>query len=195
MIPSINEMIPSINEMISSINEMIPSINEMIPSINEMIPSINISIIEILNKIKNVDVVKLFGYIYIIKFSILIISNSKQYCRKKIKLIPQINNYINSEKKKVILEIQENFKNEVKNLTLYNNIPNFGIKPEEIENLFQLNFVPIVNENDSIATSEIKFGDNDRLASRVAQISSAAANRYKYVCTEFIPTTLILCPA
>ena len=41
------------------------------------------------------------------------------------------------------------------------------------ENLFQLNFVPIVNENDSIATSEIKYGDNDRLASRVAQISSA----------------------
>ena len=41
------------------------------------------------------------------------------------------------------------------------------------ENLFQLNFIPIVNENDSIATSEIKYGDNDRLASRVAQISSA----------------------
>ena len=43
------------------------------------------------------------------------------------------------------------------------------------ENLFQLNFVPIVNENDSIATSEIKYGDNDRLASRVAQISAADA--------------------
>ena len=41
------------------------------------------------------------------------------------------------------------------------------------ENLFKLNFVPIVNENDSIATSEIKYGDNDRLASRVAQISNA----------------------
>ncbi len=41
------------------------------------------------------------------------------------------------------------------------------------DNLFELNFVPIVNENDSIATSEIKYGDNDRLASRVAQISSA----------------------
>ena len=42
-----------------------------------------------------------------------------------------------------------------------------------INNLFELNFVPIVNENDSIATSEIKYGDNDRLASRVAQISGA----------------------
>jgi len=34
--------------------------------------------------------------------------------------------------------------------------------------------VPIINENDSIATSEIRFGDNDRLAARVAQ--AAAAN-------------------
>jgi len=41
------------------------------------------------------------------------------------------------------------------------------------ENLFELGFVPIVNENDSTATSEIKYGDNDRLASRVAQISNA----------------------
>ena len=42
-----------------------------------------------------------------------------------------------------------------------------------IDNLFQLGFVPIVNENDTIATAEIKYGDNDRLASRVAQISGA----------------------
>ena len=42
-----------------------------------------------------------------------------------------------------------------------------------INNLFKLGFIPIVNENDSIATSEIKYGDNDRLASRVAQISGA----------------------
>ena len=41
------------------------------------------------------------------------------------------------------------------------------------ENLFNLDFIPIVNENDSIATSEIKYGDNDRLASRVAQITNA----------------------
>tara|TARA_B100001123_G_scaffold155570_1_gene180217 strand:+ start:121 stop:1227 length:1107 start_codon:yes stop_codon:yes gene_type:complete len=41
------------------------------------------------------------------------------------------------------------------------------------ENLFELGFVPIVNENDSIATTEIKYGDNDRLASRVAQILGA----------------------
>ena len=41
------------------------------------------------------------------------------------------------------------------------------------ENLFKLNYIPIVNENDTIATSEIKYGDNDRLASRVSQIISA----------------------
>ena len=41
------------------------------------------------------------------------------------------------------------------------------------ENLLELGFVPIVNENDTIATSEIKYGDNDRLASRVAQITNA----------------------
>ena len=41
------------------------------------------------------------------------------------------------------------------------------------DNLFKLGYVPIVNENDSVATSEIKYGDNDRLASRVAQISNA----------------------
>ena len=41
------------------------------------------------------------------------------------------------------------------------------------ENLFDLGFIPIVNENDTIATTEIKYGDNDRLAARVAQIIGA----------------------
>ncbi len=41
------------------------------------------------------------------------------------------------------------------------------------ENLLDLNYIPIVNENDTIATTEIKYGDNDRLASRVAQITNA----------------------
>ena len=42
------------------------------------------------------------------------------------------------------------------------------------ENLFKLKAIPIVNENDTTATSEIKYGDNDRLAARVAQIISAS---------------------
>tara|TARA_X000001036_G_scaffold170460_1_gene161268 strand:+ start:811 stop:1896 length:1086 start_codon:yes stop_codon:yes gene_type:complete len=41
------------------------------------------------------------------------------------------------------------------------------------ENLFKLKAVPIVNENDTTATTEIKYGDNDRLAARVAQIIGA----------------------
>ena len=36
-----------------------------------------------------------------------------------------------------------------------------------------MNIVPIVNENDTTATSEIRYGDNDRLAARVAQIINA----------------------
>ena len=43
------------------------------------------------------------------------------------------------------------------------------------ENLFKIKAVPIVNENDTTATSEIKYGDNDRLAARVAQIVNADA--------------------
>ncbi len=41
--------------------------------------------------------------------------------------------------------------------------------------LLETGAVPVVNENDSVATEEIRFGDNDRLAARVAQASSADA--------------------
>jgi hypothetical protein len=33
--------------------------------------------------------------------------------------------------------------------------------------------VPVINENDSVATQEIRFGDNDRLAARVGQAAAA----------------------
>jgi glutamate 5-kinase len=39
--------------------------------------------------------------------------------------------------------------------------------------LLALGAVPVVNENDTVATAEIRFGDNDRLAARVAQMASA----------------------
>ncbi len=39
--------------------------------------------------------------------------------------------------------------------------------------LLGLGVVPVINENDSVATAEIRFGDNDRLAARIAQASSA----------------------
>ncbi len=43
------------------------------------------------------------------------------------------------------------------------------------ETLFELGAVPIVNENDTVATAELRFGDNDRLAARVAQMIGADA--------------------
>ncbi|AIT06269.1 glutamate 5-kinase [Sphingomonas taxi] len=39
--------------------------------------------------------------------------------------------------------------------------------------LLGLGVVPVINENDSVATEEIRFGDNDRLAARVAQAAGA----------------------
>ena len=42
-----------------------------------------------------------------------------------------------------------------------------------IETLLKHRVIPIINENDSVAVDEIKIGDNDRLASRVAQMISA----------------------
>ena len=42
-----------------------------------------------------------------------------------------------------------------------------------IDNLLSMKIVPIVNENDTTATTEIKYGDNDRLAARVSQIIGA----------------------
>src|SRR6202012_3302711 len=39
--------------------------------------------------------------------------------------------------------------------------------------LLELNAVPVINENDTVATAEIKFGDNDRLGARVASMMSA----------------------
>ena len=41
--------------------------------------------------------------------------------------------------------------------------------------LLDLGAVPVINENDSVATQEIRFGDNDRLAARVAQAAGASA--------------------
>jgi glutamate 5-kinase len=44
-----------------------------------------------------------------------------------------------------------------------------------LERLIGLGVVPVINENDSVATAEIRFGDNDRLAARIAQAASAQA--------------------
>ncbi len=42
-----------------------------------------------------------------------------------------------------------------------------------VDTLLKLGAVPVVNENDTVATEEIRYGDNDRLAARVAQMIGA----------------------
>jgi glutamate 5-kinase len=42
-----------------------------------------------------------------------------------------------------------------------------------IERLLEWRSVPVINENDTVATNEIRYGDNDRLAARVATMASA----------------------
>lgn len=44
-----------------------------------------------------------------------------------------------------------------------------------LDRLLQLGVVPVVNENDAVATAEIRFGDNDRLAALVAHLVRADA--------------------
>ena len=41
--------------------------------------------------------------------------------------------------------------------------------------LLELGCIPVINENDTVATAEIRFGDNDRLAARVAEMTGADA--------------------
>jgi len=42
-----------------------------------------------------------------------------------------------------------------------------------LESLLELGALPVINENDTVATAEIRYGDNDRLAARVAQMTAA----------------------
>jgi glutamate 5-kinase len=42
-----------------------------------------------------------------------------------------------------------------------------------LNTLLSLGSVPVINENDTVATAEIRYGDNDRLAARVAQMAGA----------------------
>lgn len=44
---------------------------------------------------------------------------------------------------------------------------------ETLETLLDLDALPVVNENDTVATNEIRYGDNDRLSARVASMVSA----------------------
>jgi glutamate 5-kinase len=51
----------------------------------------------------------------------------------------------------------------------------YGNAQRALDRLLELGVVPIVNENDTVATDEIRFGDNDRLAALVATVVHADA--------------------
>ena len=58
-----------------------------------------------------------------------------------------------------------------------------------IETLIALKAIPVVNENDTVATTEIRYGDNDRLSARVASMVSAAIMQISAsAATEGAPT-------
>jgi len=76
-----------------------------------------------------------------------------------------------------------------------------------LDTLLGLGAVPVINENDTVATAEIRYGDNDRLAARVAQMTGAdclvllsdidglyTANPSIEPNAEFIPRVLEISP-
>ena len=79
-----------------------------------------------------------------------------------------INTYKKSFKKKkieisqVLLTLEDTIKTDKKNNA-----------KKTLNKLIDSKIVPIINENDTVATDEIKFGDNDRLSARVAEIIKA----------------------
>jgi glutamate 5-kinase len=77
-----------------------------------------------------------------------------------------------------------------------------------LKTLLSLGSVPVINENDTVATAEIRYGDNDRLAARVAQMAGAdclvllsdidglyTANPQEDPQAEFISRVLDITPA
>ncbi len=63
-----------------------------------------------------------------------------------------------------ILLTRDDFSDRTRYINAYNTM---------LELIYQFNAVPIINENDTVATEEIKFGDNDRLSALVANLMSA----------------------
>ncbi|WP_042440370.1 glutamate 5-kinase [Rhodospirillum rubrum] len=76
-----------------------------------------------------------------------------------------------------------------------------------LETLLRLGVIPVINENDTVTTQEIRFGDNDRLAARVAQMACAdalillsdidglyTADPHRDPEARFIPTVTALTP-
>ena len=54
-----------------------------------------------------------------------------------------------------------------------NNSGRYQNASNTIETLIELGVIPIINENDTVATEEIQYGDNDQLAAKVCELVSA----------------------
>ena len=92
----------------------------------------------IINKNINKDkVLILFGYFYIIRLALMFLYNSKSYLWNFSKKIPYIDNQISQKRQEIILKINEGFKKEIANLTLYNELPIKGLNKSVIEDNFK----------------------------------------------------------
>jgi len=100
------------------------------------IKSINNYIYDIKKKYKKPDIIKIFGYIYIIKLAISILYSSKSYAKYYIKKIPFIQNKINTEQNKIIDELKLKFNNEIKDIQKFNKIPDTGCNDSFIIDIF-----------------------------------------------------------
>ena len=111
--------------------------------------------------------------------SVALGKNKLDICHKKLKL---------EEKQAAAacgqMELSEAYREELKKydidtaqilLTLEdsNNRRRFLNARNTITTLLDNNIIPVINENDSVSTDEIRFGDNDRLAARVVQMVGA----------------------
>ena len=96
------------------------------------------------------------------------LSLAEQQAAASVGQIYLINNYKKAFNKKkveisqVLLTLEDTIKKEKK----------INVK-KTLNKLLEKQIVPIINENDTVATDEIKFGDNDRLSARVAEIIKA----------------------
>ena len=94
-------------------------------------------IVKITNKVKNIDLIKMYGYIQIIKFVYSILLNSKYYFKYTIKKIPYVQNKITEERTKIINNLHQKFDKQIEGLKLHD-LPQIGFSSEAILNEFKL---------------------------------------------------------
>ena len=80
----------------------------------------------------------------------------------------------------LVMEWQDSFKSKNINVAQIlltradtENKKRFLNSKDTLSSLLDYGVIPVINENDTVATDELKFGDNDRLAARVAQMAMA----------------------